>query len=1023
MKTRLFSLLVALCAISNLFADFKEGNLYYNRLNNNEVEIVDCAYGYEDKGAIEIPEKVRGYVVTSIGYAAFYARGGLTAITIPNSVTSIGDGAFYGCASLTSVTIPNSVASIGIRAFCYCTGLTSVTIPNSVTSIGSGVFSGCTDITSIVVESDNTVYDSRNNCNAIIETSTNTLIQGCKTTIIPNNVTSIGDDAFYGCTGLTSVSIPDNVTNIGNGAFSLCTGLTSVTIPNSVTSIGNSAFRGCTGLTSVTIPNSVTSIGYRAFCECTGLASLTIPNSVTSIGGLAFDNTPWLKNQPDGVIYINQMLYTYKGEMPANTSIVVRDKTTHIIGNAFHGCRNIVSITLPNSIIDIGSYAFYGCTDLTSVSIPDNVTSIGDDAFSGCTGLTSITIPNNVTNMGKGVFSNCSTLQSVIWNANKCHGWEDYSSPLSSPFCGESAKTITFGDNVDSIPVALCAENSSLTQVFIPNSVKHIGSGAFRGCTNLTSVTLPNSVTSIGSGAFKGCTGLTSVIIPNSVTSIGSSAFDGCTSITSVSIGNSVTSIGSSAFDGCTGLTSVTIGNSVTSIGSYAFVGCTGLTSITIPNSVTNIGNRAFYKCTGLKKIIVLPAQCPFYDESSFYCQQIDTVAVLKCYLEAYKSIQWGGFTEDKFYTHKLSVHIVNNDATLGNLLLSTQDTLLDCGESITAKAEPYFGCIFTQWSDGNTENPRTIEVDNEDISLMALFAKVYSGACGETAQWQYANGTLSITGTDTMYDYVWDNVPWWLFRDSIQQVSIAEGISSIGAYGFTGLSKRTNITVPNSVIYIGDNALSGNSQLTTIALPNSITYIGDKALSDNNNLETVSMGENIDTMGDSVFSNDPRLYQITCKTQRVPTISEKTFSGMSSRVPIYVQAACVNKYRVHEYLGRQNIRSLGELTTYTVTAGCDLRFGVTTGGGTYFEGESVTLAAIPNKGYVFVRWSNGATANPYIFAASENLTLEAQFAPATGVENVQNEGTCSAKKIIRNGQVFIVRNGRVYTMTGVEIE
>ncbi len=209
---------------------------------------------------------------------------GCKSTLIPNSVTSIGESAFAYCSGLTSVTIPNSVTSIGESAFAYCSGLTSVTIGNSVTSIGEIAFSRCSGLTSMVVDKNNGTFDSRDNCNAIIETSTNKLVVGCKSTLIPNSVTTIGKSAFSGCEGLTSVTIPNSVTSIGDWAFEDCSGLTSVTIPNSVTSIGESAFRGCTKLTSVTIPNSVTTIGYYAFYGCTGLTSVTIGNSVTSIG-------------------------------------------------------------------------------------------------------------------------------------------------------------------------------------------------------------------------------------------------------------------------------------------------------------------------------------------------------------------------------------------------------------------------------------------------------------------------------------------------------------------------------------------------------------------------------------------------------------------------------------------------------------------------------------------------------------------------------------------------------------------
>ncbi len=209
---------------------------------------------------------------------------------IPNSVTAIGHYAFEGCDGLASIVIPNSVTSIGDKAFYSCDGLTSISIPNLVTAIGNGAFESCNELASFVVESGNPRYDSRNNCNAIIETADNTLIVGCKNTIIPNSVTAIGGWAFSYCHGLTSINIPNSVTAIGNGAFESCTGLTSVDISNSVTSIGNYAFYNCGGLTSIVIPNSVTSIGDNAFFWCTGLTSIVIPNSVISIGNEAFKN-------------------------------------------------------------------------------------------------------------------------------------------------------------------------------------------------------------------------------------------------------------------------------------------------------------------------------------------------------------------------------------------------------------------------------------------------------------------------------------------------------------------------------------------------------------------------------------------------------------------------------------------------------------------------------------------------------------------------------------------------------------
>lgn len=278
-------------------------------IRNGVTSLGVCAFCYcKNMTSITIPNSI-----TSIGRYTFRYCSSLTGIVIPESISKILTSAFDHCSALTSVSIPESVELIADLAFSSCTGLKSITIPKNVTIIGRDPFGGCSNLTSISVDSENTVYDSRNNCNAIIKSSTNELIQGCKNTIIPEDIKSIYQYAFYGCSCLTSITIPSSVTNIGNSAFSNCKGLTCVTIPNSVTNIGEYAFSGCLDLISVAIsenvksikpytfyackklkniniPDCVASIGEYAFYGCIGLTSITIPKSVTSIGKSAISD-------------------------------------------------------------------------------------------------------------------------------------------------------------------------------------------------------------------------------------------------------------------------------------------------------------------------------------------------------------------------------------------------------------------------------------------------------------------------------------------------------------------------------------------------------------------------------------------------------------------------------------------------------------------------------------------------------------------------------------------------------------
>ena len=477
---RLLSLSLFLMTAMLSFAhDFEKGGIYYNITSSSRLTVAVTyqgtsysQYQNEYEGVVNIPETVE-YNGTTY------------------SVTSIDEYAFRDCSTMFSITIPNSVKSIGSWAFESCSSLTAVTIPNSVTSIGDGAFQNCTGLSSMVVEAGNTVYDSRNNCNAIIETATANLLYGCASTIIPSNIKKISASAFEGCNGLKQITIPKSLTKIGSRAFYGCGGLTSIVVEagntvydsrNNCNAIietaTNTLLRGCH---TTVIPNGVNRIESRAFSGSKRLTSISIPSSVVSVGSSAFEGTGLYDNHPDGVIYIDGILYSYKGTMPDDTEINIVDGTRLIADNAFQLCKGLKAVMLPNSMVNIGRYAFAGCEKLSSINLPNSIESIGRDAFNQCRSLTSVTLPN-LTYLDACLFYLCTGLTSVTI-------------PNSVTSIGNDAFT-----------------GSGLTSVTIPNSVTTIGDYAFYRCTNLTSVTIPNSVTSIGDGAFAYCNGLTEVV-------------------------------------------------------------------------------------------------------------------------------------------------------------------------------------------------------------------------------------------------------------------------------------------------------------------------------------------------------------------------------------------------------------------------------------------------------------------------------------------------------------------------------
>ena len=517
-----------------VWGDDLADSLFTYTIQNNSVTITGLNPNNQFSGNLSIPNKIKGLPVTAIGSTAFKNNKNITGITIGSNIIGVSGHAFDGCTSLTSITVAEG----------------------------------------------NTKYHSSGNC--LIETASNTLVLGCKTSVIPSDgsVTYIGTYAFEGCTGLTSVTIPDSVTSISAIAFFGCTGLTSVTIPDSVTSIGNSAFSYCSGLTSVTIPVSVTNIGDAAFTGC---------NKISNIYGSSSTIAAVLKSGGSGAVHIHIVFGTV------------------IVKNAFKERREITEVTIGDSIQTIGVNAFYGCTRLTNVVVPDNVTTINDGAFRNCTSLYSITLPfagmgGNATSDYQKVFgyifgyTDTTSSSTEIDGATNQYYSTKYDGVTPSRYywyyIPSSLKKVILSDNATGVGVVGFRKCNNITQIIIGSNVRSLGQKDFDFCEQLSNITVSknnNTYSSVDGilynsnttqlifapAAYEG-----TLTIPSGVTNIWQYAFQWCHKIKNIIIPDSMAIINKCAFYNCTGLTSVTIPDSVTSIDSEAFRGCSGLTSI-----------------------------------------------------------------------------------------------------------------------------------------------------------------------------------------------------------------------------------------------------------------------------------------------------------------------------------------------------------------------------------------------------------------------------------------------------------
>ena len=648
--------------------------------------------------------KIHDFVTAGDGILICYA-GDKTAVTIPGDVKKIGASSFtnyiYDMESdsekmypeyseIEKVTIPKGVIEIGDGAFADCTSLETINIPETVTHIGTDAFQSTKWLTEndskMIIVGDGVLYKYQGKDKKVVIPSSVKSISNafyCNKTITTitggKNVTYIGSFAFYECTSLKSFSFSDKLEYIGISAFGSCSNLNTVSLLKAIKFIGSyafaeckqlqnvifdkeirihsledSVFSGCEQLSSITVPDSVNEIKSGVFNSCINLKHVTLPDNLKSIGFAAFYKCSSLSeiSLPESLYYIDADAFSEcksleKIEIPDKVKFYKKSEGVDDPFGVFIGCSKLKYVVLPDELTEIPDYTFLDCTSLIEITIPESVTSIGTSAFEGASNLEKITYDGTLSFLGGNVFKDTKWLNSSL---------EDF---------------IIYQD-------FLLVYKGKEKFVTIPDKVKHICDGAFKGNKSVQMIKLPDMVETIGNSVFSDCSNLKSVAFPGGIKSLGNQVFSNCISLEKVTIPGNIESVGHSAFAGCNNIESVILKEGVKYLNDYCFEGCEKLKSITFPNSLLSIGREAFA-----------------------HCRELDAVNFTKSKVDYGLSI----FEDTKLYNERKEDFIIAGDGTLLKYLGNSIEVTIP--DSVTA-VNHY---AFADESDTDPDNDRKLKV------------------------------------------------------------------------------------------------------------------------------------------------------------------------------------------------------------------------------------------------------------------------------------------------------------------------